>query len=171
VAGADIPSSPESGACGVCDTDHIEDVEREFAMAIRSVGHVFEQYRAAFVRKVYGVGPSEGTVLGELRLSDALTPSELARRVGLTPAATTEVLDRLERAGHVERGPHPGDRRKVLVTITRDSRELIERATVAFTRVLAPALDGLDVPARERLVRLLFTTADILRAGTRELRS
>ncbi|MFG2227397.1 MarR family winged helix-turn-helix transcriptional regulator [Streptomyces sp. NPDC048644] len=44
------------------------------------------------------------------------TPTDLARRLDASTAATTLVIDRLVAAGHVTRGPHPTDRRKVIVT-------------------------------------------------------
>src|SRR5919201_431152 len=40
---------------------------------------------------------------------------ELAKITGLTSGAVTGVIDRLEKAGFVERVPDPEDRRKVLV--------------------------------------------------------
>lgn len=44
------------------------------------------------------------------------TPTELARRLDASTAATTLVIDRLVAGGHATRGPHPTDRRKVIVT-------------------------------------------------------
>ncbi len=45
-----------------------------------------------------------------------MTPSELATRLEMSTAATTHVIDRLVAVGHVERRPHPVDRRKITVT-------------------------------------------------------
>ncbi len=50
-----------------------------------------------------------------------LTPSKLAGALHLTTAAITSVIDRLEKAGHAERIPHPTDRRGVLVKPTDSS--------------------------------------------------
>jgi DNA-binding MarR family transcriptional regulator len=44
-----------------------------------------------------------------------MTPSELATRLEMSTAATTHVIDRLVAVGHVERRPHPVDRRKITV--------------------------------------------------------
>lgn len=44
-----------------------------------------------------------------------MTPSELATRLEMSTAATTHVIDRLVAVGHVERRPHPVDRRKIVV--------------------------------------------------------
>jgi DNA-binding MarR family transcriptional regulator len=55
---------------------------------------------------------------------EPLTPGELARRLSLSPAATTALLVRLERGGHVERRPDPEDRRRVHLDIQPKAREL-----------------------------------------------
>ncbi|OUZ12297.1 hypothetical protein BHE97_02530 [Aeromicrobium sp. PE09-221] len=48
----------------------------------------------------------------------AMSPSEIARALSLSPSATTTLLDRLERAGHVDRVHAVDDRRRVNVTMT-----------------------------------------------------
>jgi DNA-binding MarR family transcriptional regulator len=51
-----------------------------------------------------------------LFLKGTATPTELARQTGLTSGATTAMLDRLEKAGLLERHPNPDDRRGTLIT-------------------------------------------------------
>jgi len=46
------------------------------------------------------------------------TPGGLAKHLDISSASTTKMLDRLERAGHVTREPHPTDRRALAVRIT-----------------------------------------------------
>jgi DNA-binding MarR family transcriptional regulator len=48
--------------------------------------------------------------------SGPLGPSELARRLRITPPAVTAVVDRLEDLGHATRVTNPADRRAVVVT-------------------------------------------------------
>lgn len=57
------------------------------------------------------------------------TPTELSRRLGVSTAAMSLVIDRLEAAGHVSRQPHPTDRRKVVVTASAPAREAAYRQT------------------------------------------
>lgn len=45
----------------------------------------------------------------------ALTAGQLAEITGLTTGAVTGVIDRLEKAGFVQRGDDPADRRRVMV--------------------------------------------------------
>ncbi len=65
------------------------------------------------------------------------TPSELARRVEVSTAAMTLVLNRLESAGHVRRERHPSDGRKLIVTAEQAS------ADRAYEQVL-PMIDGVE---------------------------
>lgn len=55
------------------------------------------------------------------RSGSLMTPGELARRLGISTASTTTLLDRLTRSGHVRREPHPTDRRALVVVPTADT--------------------------------------------------
>jgi DNA-binding MarR family transcriptional regulator len=46
---------------------------------------------------------------------------ELAQRLGLSPAATTALVDRLESAGHVSRLRDPANRRRVIVRMQQQA--------------------------------------------------
>ncbi|WP_110181246.1 MarR family winged helix-turn-helix transcriptional regulator [Nocardioides solisilvae] len=52
-----------------------------------------------------------------------VTPRRLADHLQITTAATTTLVDRLVRSGHLERVPHPADRRSVLLVPTARARE------------------------------------------------
>ncbi|GAB4049445.1 MarR family winged helix-turn-helix transcriptional regulator [Catellatospora paridis] len=62
-----------------------------------------------------GMHPTDWAALSTLNLAGRLTSGELAERTGLTTGATTRLIDRLERAGHVRRVADATDRRRVLV--------------------------------------------------------
>jgi DNA-binding MarR family transcriptional regulator len=49
------------------------------------------------------------------RDGDPLTQSQLGRRIGVSGAAITYLVDRMVQSGHLSRAPHPSDRRKVLL--------------------------------------------------------
>ena len=55
----------------------------------------------------------------------AMSAGELAEATGLSSAATTTLLDRLERKGTVQRERDTVDRRKVRVAMTPSGRELV----------------------------------------------
>jgi DNA-binding MarR family transcriptional regulator len=51
------------------------------------------------------------------------TPGGIAHHLGISTASTTKLLDRLERAGHILRAPHPTDRRALAITITTETHQ------------------------------------------------
>lgn len=53
---------------------------------------------------------------------ETVSPHEIASHLRITSASTTKLLDRLEGAGHLERHPHPRDRRARVVQLTDQSR-------------------------------------------------
>ncbi len=52
----------------------------------------------------------------------AVSPHDVARHLRISTASTTKLLDRLTDAGHVERRPHPTDRRARVIVLTPASR-------------------------------------------------
>lgn len=53
---------------------------------------------------------------------EVVTARAVADHLGISSAATTKMLDRLERGGHVVRRPHPDDRRAIVLTVTSETR-------------------------------------------------
>jgi DNA-binding MarR family transcriptional regulator len=54
-------------------------------------------------------------------------PSDLARRLDITPRSATEVVDALQEKGLVARTPSPTDRRAQVLSLTTAGREVFER--------------------------------------------
>ena len=70
-----------------------------------------------------------------------LTMHELGSRLGISASSTSQLIDRLERAGFVERTRESEDRRVVRVTVTPSARErfdvLVERRMAALASLTA----------------------------------
>ena len=68
-----------------------------------------------------------------------MTAGEIAKRLGLTSGAVTNVIDRLVRAGLVRRVADPKDRRKVIVEVDLASLEkmshVYDSVAAAFQRL------------------------------------
>jgi len=73
-------------------------------------------------------GQESGTQVG---------PTELAQHLGMSSASATALVDRMERAGHLQRRPRADDRRRVLLEVSDATREQIQAH-------LQPALDALQ---------------------------
>ncbi|GAB2868757.1 MarR family transcriptional regulator [Nocardioides pacificus] len=70
---------------------------------------------------------------------ESLGPAELARRLEVSSAASTGIVDRLVERGHVERQPHAGDRRRTEVHLTPSAREEVLGHLLPMFRALAEA--------------------------------
>jgi len=58
---------------------------------------------------------------------ETVSPRDVARHLRISSASTTKLLDRLSASGHLERRPHPRDRRARVVVLTQESREAFFR--------------------------------------------
>ena len=70
-----------------------------------------------------GLGASDSQFMTLLQTYGPLTPRQLAEYSGLTSGTVTGVIDRLESHGFVSRKADPADRRKVVVTPSREAIE------------------------------------------------
>jgi DNA-binding MarR family transcriptional regulator len=105
-----------------------------------------------------GLGPGEFDVIATLRRSGKpyrLTPTELYESLMLSSGGMTARLDRLEKAGLIERQPNPEDRRGTLVGLTRKGLALIERIVGLHVENEARALAVLSKAEQKDLNRLL----------------
>ncbi|HEX4248125.1 MAG TPA: MarR family transcriptional regulator [Pseudonocardia sp.] len=136
---------------------------RQLAIEVRAVMVAADTYRRAMAAAL-GVGVTEVSALGEIRQDGPLTPSELARRLGLTSPSVTSLLDRLETAGLVARRRHPADRRSVLVELTASGDELLVAAFEQFSDDVATAVRSASPEHVRELGELLGGVAGALRA-------
>lgn len=106
----------------------------------------------------FGLQQGEFDVLATLRRSGtpyALTPTDLYEATMVTSGAMTARLDRLEKAGLIQRAPHPSDRRGVVVRLTEKGLALTDEALAAHVANEHEILAGLTAPERETLANLL----------------
>lgn len=98
------------------------DLKKRALAAVREYGVHLTLFRNA-VSEWAGVNVTDMECLRLLFLKGIATPSELARHTGLTSGATTAMLDRLEKAGLIERRPNPNDRRGTLIAAAESSAQ------------------------------------------------
>lgn len=86
-----------------------------------------------------------------------VTAGELAAEVGLTTGAATALVDRLEAARLLVRRGDPQDRRKVLISLTPDAKQLTADVYGELARATAPLLASLS--DRDLLTLIAFFDA------------
>ncbi|HXG76543.1 MAG TPA: MarR family transcriptional regulator [Gaiellaceae bacterium] len=109
-----------------------------------------------------GVTARQATLLWLVKRSPGLSLAELAAEEGISPPALSGSVDRLERAGLLERVRSSEDRRRVGLALTDEGAKLLRRVRARRTTWLAEHLRALEpaeleaieaaVPALERLL-------------------
>lgn len=78
--------------------------------------------------------------------------SEIAQLVNVSLPAATQVVDRLVRAGLVERVPDANDRRVIRIAFTREGEQTMKKIKAVHERRLKEVLEKLDAQERVELV-------------------
>lgn len=110
--------------------------------ALRALQTAMTDAEAALAQRMH-LGHSDMAAMTHLASArQPVGPTWLSARLGLTPAAATELVDRLEKVGHLARERDHSDRRRVNLIPT-------ERSLTEVNRQLRPLLDAVDAVAEE----------------------
>ena len=106
----------------------------------------------------FGLSLGDFDVLNTLRRrgdQHGTKPSDLARSSLITTGAMTARVDRLERAGLIQRTPDPTDRRSMLVQLTGQGDKLAKQALHAVIASNETFLEPLDKQQRHTVASAL----------------
>ena len=122
-----------------------DDVMADLIDALRVFSVESDVFVDVFAR-AHGLGRSDlnaimwistGTTSGQ-----PITIGELAQRLGLSPPATTALVDRLESTGHVSRHRDPTNRRRVTIRIHDRALQLASAFFAPLGRLMHQAAHG-----------------------------
>ncbi|HEX2344979.1 MAG TPA: MarR family transcriptional regulator [Gaiellaceae bacterium] len=91
-----------------------------------------------------GITARQATLLWLVKRSPGLSLAELAAEEGISPPALSGHVDRLERAGLVERLRSTDDRRRVGLRLTDEGARMLRRVRARRTTWLANRLSALE---------------------------
>jgi DNA-binding MarR family transcriptional regulator len=114
---------------------------------LQRFGMARDRMRAALAHRA-GIAETDLDALEHLEADGPLTQRDLGERLSITSGAVTMLIDRLEASGWVRRGPHPTDRRYVLLELTAKAREDQPAGLVKFHNRIRSIAH--DVPAEHR---------------------
>ena len=123
----------------------------------RLFGRVFDR-RAAHL----GLTRAQWRALKRIHDQEGLSQVELADGMDMEPIAVGRVVDRLQKAGFVERRPDPDDRRRWRLHLRPQARQVMDGIVEVSTRLRAEALEGLSGNEVEALLRSLLHVRDNL---------
>lgn len=135
--------------------------QTESLVELRRLSRIAEQLPAAVARRA-GLSHNELRAL-ELLIEDDHGPAELARLLGVTTAAVSGIIDRLEDRGHVTRAAHASDGRRTSVAISPDGRAEVVSYLMPMFRELARLDAEFDEAERAVVARYLRGAGQAMR--------
>lgn len=119
--------------------------------------YVSNHVSQAFARKVeaHGVTVAEWVLMRQLLEDEALAPSRLAERMGMTRGAISKLADRLIAKSMLLRAAHPEDGRAQTLSLTSAGRALVPKLAALADLNDAEFFDHLAPDDRAALLRTL----------------
>lgn len=76
---------------------------------------------------------------------------DIANQLAITSGGASQAVDRIEKAGHVQRRPHPANRRSSIVELTAQGRTLLDAAAATLDQEMGQRLAPLSTAARRQI--------------------
>lgn len=95
-------------------------------------------------------------------------PVELAGMLGVTTAASTQVLHRLEQDGHVQRLPHPVDGRRRVLQVTDSGAAHVMGQLLPMLQQVSEVTDRLTPAERDVVRRYLEQVTEVFERYARD---
>jgi DNA-binding MarR family transcriptional regulator len=135
---------------------------------LRDLLDVSDDFAAALANRLE-VNLTDLDAMQHLIMAGPLSPSALAKRVGLSTAAMTTAIDRLEAVGHVRRRANPDDRRSVLVEARPESRQRAMGLLMPMIGAVDAVLDDFDEHDQRVITRYLSLVVETYRGHSARL--
>jgi DNA-binding MarR family transcriptional regulator len=129
-------------------------MQDNIAFLASDVGRLFRK-RFDITARQFGVTGPQWRVLVALNRTPGLNQVALAAWLEVETITTGRMIDRLEKAGLVERKPDPTDRRAWLLYVTPAAGLLMDRLRGCADEVFADALDSFSEAEHAQLLGLL----------------
>ena len=110
------------------------------------------------------VNATDLSAMEHLIQSGPLSPTDLAKRLDISTAAVTSVIDRLTAVGHVTREPQPNDRRGVLVVPQQSSVAKAMSTLMPMIMGINSVLEEFDETEKATIVDYLQRVLETYRA-------
>ncbi|EFQ83804.1 transcriptional regulator, MarR family [Aeromicrobium marinum DSM 15272] len=114
---------------------------------------------------------SDLTALAHVMDGHEVTPKDVSEALGLSASATSALLDRLERAGHVTRSRSTVDRRSIHLEVTDTAREVGSSIFTPLAMHVRQVLARHGTDELERTAALLAELNTAVRAARRDVRA
>lgn len=129
---------------------HVSEIEE----LLRNVGTILKK-RGRDILSNFDITPPQLDALMVLREFGELTMGELCQKMFLACSTATDLIDRMERNGLIERVRDTADRRVIRLRVLTKGSGVIDEVLEARRHYLSTILAEIDVADKERLIQSL----------------
>ena len=129
---------------------HVAEIEE----LLRNVGTILKK-RGRDILSNFDITPPQLDALLVLREYGELTMGELCQKMFLACSTATDLIDRMERNGLIERVRDTADRRVIRLKVLPKGASVIDEVLEARRGYLVNILSEIDVADKERLIQSL----------------
>ncbi len=151
------------------ETNHLEDLSaqqrcREMLVSLRKITQAISLHSRDLSRRCGLTGP-QLIILNEIAGRESVSVTELARFISLSQATVTDILNRLEKRGLVERTRNSIDRRRVMIRITGQCREILTQAPPPLQETFVERYSRLSEWEQLMILSAFKRVVDMMSAG------
>ena len=145
------------------------DFSQRFGFMVNEVGRLYGRQFDQLSREQLGLSRAQCRLIGQVAFNDgahALTQSDLAQQLDLTPMAVATLCDRMESAGWITRRPSETDRRAKSIELRPQAQAALGKAIAVSDAVQDAALAGYSAAERKQLLGMLQRVRANLQAAS-----
>ncbi|BCH20745.1 MarR family winged helix-turn-helix transcriptional regulator [Mesorhizobium sp. L-8-3] len=114
-----------------------------------------QRHVAIFASHIGDLTPPQFAALAKLQDIGETSQNQLGALIAMDAATVKGVIDRLKARGFVEIAKHDGDKRRLLVSLTDEGRQAVERLIPLAQKITAETMAPLSPKEAGTLLRLL----------------
>lgn len=105
--------------------NHYRDISYDVLVTLRQIIRATDMHSKQLVKR-YGLTAPQLMVLKEIMADEDINIGKVAKKVSLSQATVTNIIDRLEARGMVTRERSSEDKRRVMVRVTDKTRDILK---------------------------------------------
>jgi DNA-binding MarR family transcriptional regulator len=137
---------------------------RDMLVSLRKITQAITLHSRDLSRR-YGLTGPQLIILSEIANNETLSVTELARYISLSQATVTDILNRLEKRGLIERTRDSVDRRRVLIRITDQCRQILSQTPPPLQETFVERYSALSEWEQLMILSAFKRVVDLMSAG------
>ncbi|MEW6504241.1 MAG: MarR family transcriptional regulator [Chloroflexota bacterium] len=136
----------------------MDEIRRKyFEVFERAMGQIMQRSMRAFWQytKEQGLSMTQMVALRHIHYNQECNISQISEELGVTAAASSQLLDRLVQQGLIARRENPNDRRHKQLVLTEKGRQILTESTVARQQWLYDLVERLSEEEMEQIIEAL----------------